>query len=104
MNITHSGRQSFRLQQPVVLTTWASVAGKKESEGPLGACFDLTSRDPYFGQKSWEKAEAALFTVLMKIPLSRYLRKVKSMAILIKKEAMPEQPLWLVFLPPFPLI
>lgn len=60
MNITHSGRQSFRLQQPVVLTTWASVAGKKESEGPLGACFDLTSRDPYFGQKSWEKAESHL--------------------------------------------
>ena len=60
MNITHSGRQSFRLQQPVVLTTWASVAGKKESEGPLGACFDLISRDPYFGQKSWEKAESHL--------------------------------------------
>ncbi len=42
--------------QPVI-TTWASVAGKKESEGPLQAHFDITSQDTYFGQKTWEQAE-----------------------------------------------
>ena len=30
------GQQSFVLPQLPVITTWASVAGKKESEGPLG--------------------------------------------------------------------
>lgn len=51
------GRQSFVLQSPPVITTWASVAGKKESEGPLAKTFDLTSQDTYFGQKTWEQAE-----------------------------------------------
>ena len=30
------GRQSFILSHPPAITHWASVAGKKESEGPLG--------------------------------------------------------------------
>ncbi len=51
------GRQSFLLPHKPVITTWASVAGKKESEGPLKNCFDLTSQDTYFGQKTWEQAE-----------------------------------------------
>ena len=51
------GRQSFRLCNPPVITTWASVAGKKESEGPLNQYFDHTDNDSYFGQKTWEQAE-----------------------------------------------
>ena len=51
------GRQSFVLEQPPVITHWASVAGKKESEGPLAHTFDLTSQDTYFGQKTWEQGE-----------------------------------------------
>ena len=51
------GRQSFRLEQPPVITAWASIAGKRESEGPLAHTFDLTSRDTSFGQRSWEQAE-----------------------------------------------
>lgn len=51
------GRQSFLLPQPPVITAWASVAGKKESEGPLSSYFDYTSKDTRFGQKTWEQAE-----------------------------------------------
>lgn len=51
------GRQSFALQVPPFITTWASVAGKKESEGPLAHTFDLKYKDTYFGQKTWEQAE-----------------------------------------------
>lgn len=51
------GRQSFVLQEPPVITTWASVAGKRESEGPLGHTFDIKSQDTYFGQETWEQAE-----------------------------------------------
>ncbi len=51
------GRQSFILPEPPVITHWASVAGKKESEGPLAHTFDVTSKDTYFGQKTWEQAE-----------------------------------------------
>lgn len=40
-----------------MITHWASIAGKRESEGPLGHTFDITSKDTYFGQKTWEQAE-----------------------------------------------
>ncbi len=51
------GRQSFALPEPPVITHWASVAGKKEAEGPLAHTFDIKCRDTYFGQKTWEQAE-----------------------------------------------
>ncbi len=51
------GKQSFRLENPPVITHWASVAGKKESQGPLAKTFDTVESDSYFGQKTWEQAE-----------------------------------------------
>ena len=70
------GRQSFRPGQPVYIGNWASVAGKKEREGPLGHLFDLASTDTKFGEKTWEQAEQrmqqlALETLLEKAKLSR---------------------------------
>ena len=57
------GKQSFVLPQMPIITTWASVAGKKESQGPLAHCFDITSQDTYFGQKTWEQAEKQMQTI-----------------------------------------
>ena len=51
------GRQSFVPEITPVISHWASVAGKKESEGPLAHTFDITSKDTYFGQRTWEQAE-----------------------------------------------
>ena len=51
------GRQTLLFPVPAVITAWASVAGKKESEGPLSGKFDKTNRDTLFGQKTWEQAE-----------------------------------------------
>lgn len=51
------GRQSFQLPEPPVILEWASVAGKKEKEGPLGYAFDVTCENTLFGQKTWEQAE-----------------------------------------------
>ena len=59
------GKQSFVLPQMPVITAWASVAGKKESEGPLGKLFDITSQDTYFGQKTWEQAEKQMQKMAM---------------------------------------
>ena len=57
MEANKRGKQSFILPSPPIITAWASVAGKKESEGPLAHAFDITSTDTYFGQKTWEQAE-----------------------------------------------
>ena len=65
------GKQSFILPQMPVITAWASVAGKKESEGPLSHCFDVTSQDTYFGQKSWELAEQQMQKTALQILLQK---------------------------------
>ncbi len=65
------GRQSFVLPQAPVITHWASVAGKKESEGPLAHCFDVTSKDTFFGQKTWEQAEKQLQKMALDTLLSK---------------------------------
>ncbi len=54
------GKQSFVLPEPPIITHWASIAGKKESEGPLREWFDDTWHDSYFGEKTWEQAEKRL--------------------------------------------
>ena len=57
MAINKRGKQSFVLPQLPVIQAWASVAGKKESEGPLAHTFDVTFQDTFFGEKTWEQAE-----------------------------------------------
>ncbi len=54
------GKQSFLFPSRPVITAWASVVGKKESEGPLAKYFDQTCQDTYFGEKTWEQAEKRL--------------------------------------------
>lgn len=51
------GKQSFIFHDPPTITHWASVAGKKEAEGPLANYYDVTGSDSFWGQKSWEQAE-----------------------------------------------
>ncbi|MBE6976182.1 MAG: stage V sporulation protein AD [Ruminococcaceae bacterium] len=76
MATSKRGKRSFLLSAMPVITAWASVAGKKESEGPLGHCFDVTSEDTLFGQKTWEQAEKqmqkiALDTLMKKAGINR---------------------------------
>ena len=61
------GKQSYILENEPTIVSWASVAGKKESEGPLHAYFDMTSTDSYFGEKSWEQAEKKMQQEALKI-------------------------------------
>lgn len=44
-------------KEPPVITHWAAVGGKKESEGPLAKEFDLLFEENDLGEESWEKAE-----------------------------------------------
>ena len=54
------GKQSLAFEQTPYLTCAASVAGKKEGEGPLGALFDYVEKEDLFGENSWEAAEGAM--------------------------------------------
>lgn len=54
------GKASIKFEQPPVIISYASVAGKKEGEGPLKSQIDLVEQDPMFGSDSWEQAESAM--------------------------------------------
>lgn len=65
------GRQSFLLGEPPVITAWASIAGKKEVEGPLSHTFDIKCRDSYFGQDTWEQAEKHMQQLVLRKLMSK---------------------------------
>ncbi len=53
-------RNTFIMESPPTIHSYASTVGKKEGEGPLADCFDEVSEDAYFGQKTWEQGESEL--------------------------------------------
>ncbi|HKL99896.1 MAG TPA: stage V sporulation protein AD [Mobilitalea sp.] len=55
-----TGKQSIIFQQPPFIISGASIAGKKEGDGPLGRLFDVIWEDPMLGKKTWEEAESEL--------------------------------------------
>ena len=67
------GSHTFRPEIPVYIGNWASVAGKKEAEGPLGHGFDIKSMDTKFGEKTWEQAEKRM----QQLALDRLLEKAQ---------------------------
>ena len=83
MNHNKCGKQSFRFINEPVITTWASVAGKKESEGPLCKYFDVVNSDARFGEKTWEQGEKKMQQIAMQT--------------LIQKAGISEQEIGLVF-------
>lgn len=54
------GKQSILFSDPPHIISGASVAGKKEGEGPIGTFFDQIEEDPMFGGTSWEDAESRM--------------------------------------------
>lgn len=59
MSVKITGKQSVSFTEPPVITARASVAGKKEGDGPLGKLFDEVIEDPMAGENTWEEAESA---------------------------------------------
>lgn len=71
MESNHRGRRSIVFPQLPAILAYASVAGKKEAQGPLRTSFDLTSDDTSFGQKTWEKAETQMQKQALRIALNK---------------------------------
>ncbi|MBQ9743382.1 MAG: stage V sporulation protein AD [Ruminococcus sp.] len=53
-----TGRYTFTFDSHPKILSFAAVAGPKESEGPLGECFDKIFYDPKVLMNSWEQAES----------------------------------------------
>lgn len=61
----------IQFPKPVSCLSFASVAGKKEGEGPMGGCFDHVENDPFFGENNWEKAESRFQSETFRIALEK---------------------------------
>ena len=59
-NMIQAGTSSAAFRFPVYIQSAASIAGKKEGEGPLKDSFDRIIDDPLLGKDSWESAESML--------------------------------------------
>lgn len=55
-----TGKQSLKFPDPPYIISAASVAGQKESEGPIGNLIDMTSNNNLFGSDTWEEAESTM--------------------------------------------
>lgn len=56
-------KDTVLFERPPVIAAWAAAGGKKESEGPMAAGFDLLIQDAAFpeeGCANWEQAESLL--------------------------------------------
>ena len=65
------GKQSVIFGRAPVITAWASIAGKKEGEGPLRELFDFVSEDTYFGESTWEQGEKKLQQLALQTLVSK---------------------------------
>lgn len=54
------GKSTYAPTGAVTVEAWQAIVGQKEKEGPLGKYFDAYSNDEYFGQETYEKAEAQM--------------------------------------------
>lgn len=71
MESNHRGKQSIVFSKPPAVLSYASVAGKKEGQGPLRDTFNVVSQDTSFGQKTWEKAETQMQKTAIQLALQK---------------------------------
>lgn len=74
--IQRIGRYTLELTEKPVITGYGSVAGKKESEGPLKDSFDKIFYDTLAGCETWEQAESRFQQEAVSIALEK--AKLKS--------------------------
>jgi len=68
---TRIGKYTLELNSKPSILGFASVVGKKESEGPLGKLFDQCHTDTTLGESSWEKAESRLQNEAVSLALTK---------------------------------
>lgn len=62
---------TIRFQNPPSVSAFAAVGGKRESEGPLAAKFDLLFEENTLGELTWEKAESRLQRYCLDLALKK---------------------------------
>lgn len=69
--INKKGRQTFIFADPPYITSWASIVGPKEGEGPWSSDFDQILPDYLWEEASWEKTESKMLREAAKLAISK---------------------------------
>ncbi len=69
--ITRKGRYTLIFSDGPKILSFASVAGPKEAQGPLGKKFDKIIYDPKAGKDTWEQAESQLQKESLTLAISK---------------------------------
>ncbi len=64
-------RNTFITENSPSIKAFASIASSKESDGPIGNCFDKIVTDSHFGQDTWEQAESELQKQTVSLAISK---------------------------------
>lgn len=65
------GKQTVNFLSPVSISSFASVVGDMEKNGPIGSWFKYTLADSYDKEVSWEKAEQNMLKHAVEIALQK---------------------------------
>ncbi|MGI5920791.1 MAG: stage V sporulation protein AD [Syntrophomonadaceae bacterium] len=77
------GNQSIEFVNSPVITSWASLVGPLEGQGPWSKDFDWITEDYLFGEKTWEKAESKMLREAVKLSLSKNNLKPEDAEVLL---------------------
>ena len=90
MCMSHIYRSShtFFLKNRPVIAGWSAVSGKKESEGPLSKEFDITSKDAYWGMKTWEQAEHKMQQLALQALAKKTERTIKDFQLIFSGDLL----------------
>lgn len=78
---------TFKYNQ-VYLKDTSTIAGPYEAKGPLNSTFDKTFSDLYYGQKSWEQAEAKVLEEAIALLLKKSKQTPSAVDIMIAGDLM----------------
>lgn len=77
------GKSTIALENPVTISSFAAVGGKKEGDGPYASCFDYIDTDDYFGQSSFELAESAMQGLALQNAIEKRGIEAEALSLLI---------------------
>lgn len=78
-----TGNQSILFANPPIITGWASVGAKKESEGPLGRYLDVTTDKSEYGGDNWEEAESRMQYTAVSTAIKKSLKNKKDIDYIV---------------------
>lgn len=87
-SFTKLNRSTLAFSSPPSVHSYAAVVGQKEGEGPLRGCFDRIEEDEYFGEKTWENAESALFKETVETALRKGKLKYSDIDFLVSGDLL----------------